>query len=238
MIRIGVLGAKGKAGSAIPKLVKTEFSKQAQWVGGADLNEPLETVYDTDVVIDFAAPEAALNFLRLSQKRSSTPPALVVGSTGWKINERRELEELAKQTLVLQSSSFSMGTLALFAVLKKVSSLFSGLQFQPVVMDFHQQGKQEIPSSTAVALQGILAPTAPSTVAVHSVRAGDLMSEHQIRFYGKGEEVLISHAVRTPDVFARGAIEAAIWLAQKRQQKALNNGIYQIEVFLKEKFQV
>lgn len=238
MIRIGVLGSKGKAGAAVSKLVKTEFSKVAQFTGGVDLNDPLETLYESDVVIDFSVPEASLNFLRLSQKRSSNPPALIVGTTGWKINERRELEELAKNTLVLQSASFSLGTLALFAVLKKVSSLFSGLQFQPVVLDYHQQGKQEIPSATAVSLQGILAPTAPSSVAVHSIRAGDIMSEHQIRFYGKGEDISISHSVRTPDVFARGAIEAGLWLAQKRQQKSLTPGIYQIEVFLKEKFQV
>jgi 4-hydroxy-tetrahydrodipicolinate reductase len=89
------------------------------------------------------------------------------------------------------------------------------------VLEAHHRGKQDAPSGTALALVAAARAARAGTpgiarpggeIAVHSVRAGDLVGEHAVRFCGPGEELTLSHRAADRGLFARGALAAALWL--------------------------
>ena len=49
----------------------------------------------------------------------------------------------------------------------------------------------------------------------HAIRAGDIVGEHVVEFAGPGERIRLGHTVTDRDVFARGALHAAIWLSRQ-----------------------
>ncbi|MGZ3689244.1 MAG: dihydrodipicolinate reductase C-terminal domain-containing protein, partial [Bdellovibrionota bacterium] len=50
----------------------------------------------------------------------------------------------------------------------------------------------------------------------HSVRAGEIIGDHEVTFYGAGDHLTFGHFAQDRSIFARGAIQAAIWLATRR----------------------
>jgi 4-hydroxy-tetrahydrodipicolinate reductase len=216
VIRVGLLGSTGRMGKWVIELLDTEFKTKAQLCAQAGKDESLPPLLDADVVIDFSSTEAMLALAELALKSSGKLPAFVVGSTGWKIDERRKLEELPKKTPVLISSNFSTGVLALIDILKQASPILEKLGYTPVVVETHHRHKKDAPSGTALSLQRAIAPAGPGNVQTHAVRAGEVIGDHEVTFYGLGDHLTVGHFAQDRSIFARGAIDVALWLANKR----------------------
>ena len=232
MIRVGLLGASGRMGLWVSKLLQTEFAAKAQLAANPARGEALDSLLSTDVVIDFSQPAAMLALAEAALKHTGPLPAFVVGSTGWKIDERHKLEELAKNTPVLMASNFSTGVLALLDILKQASPLLEKLGYTPVITEAHHKHKKDAPSGTAISIQRAIAPAGPGNVQVHSVRAGEVIGDHEVTFYGPGDHITIGHFAQDRSIFARGAIDVALWLAGRRGNAAA--GLIGIDKYFEE----
>ncbi len=205
-------------GQWVARLLETEFATRARLVSAPGRGESLEPLLDCDVVIDFSSPAAVLALAGLGLKRQGALPALVVGSTGWTVDERHELEKLARRTPTLAASNFSTGVLALLDVLKRASPLLERLGYTPVITESHHKHKKDAPSGTALSLQRAIAPAGPGNVQTHSIRAGEVIGDHEVSFFGPGDRLVFAHYAQDRSIFARGAIDVALWLASRRPQ--------------------
>jgi 4-hydroxy-tetrahydrodipicolinate reductase len=173
---------------------------------------------DTDVIIDFSVPEGTLALL---EAVPNDGPPLVCGVTGWRETQMSRLREHAGRTCILHAPNFSTGVLALRHLLRTAAPLLARLGYTPVVCETHHRHKRDAPSGTALALCRDIAPDDPASVQTHAVRAGEVIGDHQVTFYGPGDRIQLAHQAQDRTIFARGAIEAACWLADRPRTPGL-----------------
>lgn len=231
-MQIGLLGRSGRMGQWVCKLLETEYAEKAKLANAPASGESLEPLLSTDVVIDFSAPAAMLSLAEVALKRAGQLPAFVVGSTGWTPEERHRLEELAQRTPVLAASNFSTGVLALAELLKQAAPLMEKLGYTPVIVESHHRHKKDAPSGTALSLQRALSPSGPGNVQTHSIRAGEVIGDHEVTFHGPGDHITVGHFAQDRSIFARGAIDVALWLTKRRGKTSA--GLIGIEQYFKE----
>ncbi|MGK5085202.1 dihydrodipicolinate reductase C-terminal domain-containing protein [Bdellovibrionota bacterium FG-1] len=221
MIRVGLLGSRGRMGQWVSRLLETEYSSQVKGVVSVDQQSSLAPLLDVDVVIDFSSPSAMTALIsecahRCSADSSRSLPAFVVGSTGWTAEQFAALDQFAHQTPVVASSNFSTGVLALQKFLRQSAPLLQKLGYSPILVETHHCHKKDAPSGTALALQKVIAPLDPSGVQTHSIRAGEVIGDHEVTFYGPADHLVIGHYAQDRSIFARGAIDVALWLVGRR----------------------
>lgn len=211
---IGLVGATGRMGRAVAALVANEYSDRCDLRATVDSSTgSLETLADAEVVVDFSLPAGTARLTAWLRERESAMPALVCGTTGLGSEQAAQLRALGDRRRVLHANNFSTGVAAFGAVLETAAPLLTSLGYQAVLTETHHAGKQDAPSGTAKVLQAILEPGAPDAVQTHSLRAGNVIGEHEIRFLGSDDEITLRHAAQSRSLFARGALEAALWLA-------------------------
>lgn len=159
-----------------------------------------------DVAIDFSLPAGTAAILPLV--RAARIP-LVVGTTGHDEAGLAALDAAAKVIGVLVSSNMSLGVNLLFALARAASKTLRPAGFEVEVVESHHKRKMDAPSGTAVSLVAALGGDVPT----HSLRMGGIVGEHAAHFASEEEEILLSHRALSRDVFARGALRAARWLA-------------------------
>lgn len=234
LVKIGVLGASGRMGQMVRRVASEEFASRVQLVATPKHSESLSSLNTCDVVIDFSSPDAVIELIR-NWTDVSPLPALVVGSTGWKLEQRKELDALAARTPVLAASNFSIGVLALLYVLKQAAPVLEKLGYAPSIVETHHRHKKDAPSGTAISLQCAISPSGPGNVQTHAVRTGEVIGDHEVSFHGPGDHLTFGHFAHDRAIFARGAIEAALWLATKRS--SASSQILSMDQFFREKYQ-
>lgn len=220
MIPIGLLGATGRMGKEVRGLVEGELHDRFMISATAGKDGDLSTLLRSEICIDFSTPEAMAALAEQAINSSAKLPVFVVGSTGWKLDGKKKLDALAEKTPVLMSSNFSLGMQALIQIIKRETPLFDKLGFSPVIVETHHKQKKDMPSGTALSLQSAIAPAGPGNITTHCIRAGDVIGEHAVTFYGAGEHVTLAHSAENRTIFARGAIQVGAWLHEQRKQKA------------------
>jgi 4-hydroxy-tetrahydrodipicolinate reductase len=205
-------------GKWVANVLEAEYAQRAKLAAAPARGQPLDPLLATDSVIDFSSPEAMLALAQAALKHPGKLPAFVVGSTGWKLEDRLILEELAIKTPVLMASNFSTGVMALIDILKQASPLLEKLGYMPVIRETHHKHKKDAPSGTALSIQRSISPSGPGNVQTFSVRAGEIVGDHEVTYYGPGDHITFGHFAQDRSVFARGAIDIALWLASKRGQ--------------------
>jgi 4-hydroxy-tetrahydrodipicolinate reductase len=225
MKKIGLLGGNGRMGKWVQQLLESEYSKKAELAIAPRSGESLAGLFECDAIIDFSSPLAALQFKREAMKRQMefTPP-IAVGSTGWGLGEEEELEELTGKTLLFVASNFSTGVYALAEILRQNAPLLKTLGYTPVILEGHHHHKKDAPSGTAITLQKIISPEAHQSVQTHPIRAGEIIGDHQVHFYGVADELQIGHRAQDRSIFARGAIDVALWLADLKAKDPSRTG--------------
>jgi 4-hydroxy-tetrahydrodipicolinate reductase len=231
---LGVLGFNGRMGKRVVALLGpepgSEFGHRAELKALVGKNHSTEGLLGCEAVIDFSNPEAAVN-LAAKIVAARMGPAVVVASTGWKLDQRKALEGAAAFVPVIMSSNFSLGVLALMEILKAAAPLLDSLGYVPVITETHHRHKKDAPSGTALSLQRTVAPAGPGNVQTHSIRAGEVIGDHQIAYFGPSDVLRFEHSAQNRDIFARGAIEAALWLARKRGADPYFRGMIPVDVF-------
>jgi 4-hydroxy-tetrahydrodipicolinate reductase len=138
--------------------------------------------------------------------------ALVSGTTGLSEQQRDNLQTASKQIPVLWASNFSLGVAVLAELVERASAALPGWDCD--VIEAHHTQKKDAPSGTALTL-GQAAGSAGAPVHYASLRAGDIVGEHTVQFTGLGERLELVHRAGNRDIFARGALHAAVRLVGK-----------------------
>ena len=208
-----VLG-KGKTGSYVAQVA----SERGHGVRALDITEnegasalTAPSLAGVDVVIDFTAPEAAVQNMRAVL---AVGARIVVGTTGWyaQLNEMKALA-IRRGGGLLYGTNFSIGVQKLFRLTAELAKL-DGYTFS--ITETHHLTKLDAPSGTAITLQQIVEAAQPGTkVEVTSHRVGDAKGEHVVTATGPDDIIELKHDALSRRGFALGAVRAAEWLNGK-----------------------
>jgi 4-hydroxy-tetrahydrodipicolinate reductase len=164
-----------------------------------------------DVVVDFTAPEAALENMRAVLALGGR---IVVGTTGWhaKLDEMKGLA-IARGGGLLYGTNFSIGVQKLFKLTAELAKLDD---YKFSIEETHHVTKLDAPSGTALTLKEIILSVRPgSEVPVESHRVGDAKGEHVVHAVSDHDSLEIRHDAHSRRGFALGAVRGAEWLNGK-----------------------
>lgn len=234
-IQLGLMGAQGRMGRSVQELLLSEFSDKTELLASAGRDADLSTLLQVEAVIDFATPKAMVAMAEKALSSNAELPAFAVGSTGWKADEVEILDRLATKTVVLVASNFSTGVLAMLEILKVAAPMLERMGYAPALVEAHHKHKKDAPSGTALTIQRHINAKHPEQVQTHSIRAGEVIGDHVVTFYGPSDRIELGHFAQNRSLFARGAIDAAIWLAERRR-KGARAGYVSMEQFFRERY--
>jgi 4-hydroxy-tetrahydrodipicolinate reductase len=160
-----------------------------------------------DVAIDFSLPQGFDQILAICKARGA---GLVSGTTGLDDAQLDSLQLAGERIPLLWASNFSLGVAVLAELVERAAVALPGWDCD--IVESHHTRKKDSPSGTALTL-GEAAGRAGATVNYASLRAGDIVGEHTVQFTGTGERLELIHRAGNRDIFARGALAAAIRLA-------------------------
>ena len=230
MTRIGILGASGRMGRAIAGLLHA--SAEARLAGTAGRGEGIGPLAaGCDVLTDFTAPDALDEHLEAAVEHR-TP--IVIGTTGLGPDHHAAIDRAARKVAVLQSANMSLGV-NLLAFLVSEATARLGEEWDIEIAEMHHRHKVDAPSGTALLLgaaaaegrgvtleavsdrgrDGMTGARTPGHIGFASLRGGTVAGDHQVVFAGESERLELGHRAESRDVFAHGAIRAAIWLCDQ-----------------------
>ena len=189
-----------------------------------------DTAPSVDVVIDFSSPAGLAAALDHCQAHGT---AVVSGTTGLDAALETRLTEAGEHLAILRAANFSLGVAVLTRLLRDAAAALPAWDVE--IVEAHHGRKQDAPSGTALALGRAAADARQTTLeatAVYSregqtgertegnigfavVRGGDIVGEHTAMLIGQGERLELVHRATERSVFARGALQAAYWLADR-----------------------
>lgn len=190
----------------------------------------LDALGNCDVVIDVSLPAGTASLVAWFESSSSLP-ALVSGTTGLDAELTARLLSLGEHTRVLHAPNFSSGVAALHEIAAFANPMLSTLGYKPILTETHHRHKVDAPSGTARTLQAVVAPDNPDSVETHSVRTGEVIGHHELKYVGPDDEISFVHDAKDRRLFARGALEAALWLAAQRE-----HGAYTMQSYFRKRF--
>jgi 4-hydroxy-tetrahydrodipicolinate reductase len=224
VLRVLLIGAKGRMGKTIADLSKTE--SDVQIVAQCDLGDEIEPAMKScDVVIDFSQADAIEEICRGALGHGRP---LVIGTTGQSAAQRAIVEKAARTVPIVLASNFSIGVNTLFWLTGKAAELL-GPQFDLEIVEMHHRMKKDAPSGTAKTLaevlqkarkteklrygrEGNVGERDSSEIGIHAIRGGDVVGDHTVVFAGPGELLELTHRASSRDTFAKGALRAARWV--------------------------
>lgn len=220
-LQVAVIGAGGRMGQEIRDVLSQRKDASAQ-VGVVRRGEALgfersETSLEAaalksaDVWIDFSTLESFSANLKAAVKAGRP---LVSGVTGLTQAHLKELQQAGKKIPVLWSPNMSFGIAALRKALSVASEL-EGFDFQ--IEEFHHRHKKDKPSGTALYLQKTLAQHAKGPLPEPlAIRGGGIFGVHKVWMMSDEETICFEHQALNRRVFAKGAVQAALWLAPRK----------------------
>lgn len=250
MINIVITGACGRMGRVIAELVKER--SDCRICGGIDLkgeqygdfpivSKVFELAEKPDVIIDFSHPSALEDLLSYC-KMKNVP--LVIATTGYDQDQTEKIKLAAQQIPVFFTFNMSLGINLLADLAKKAAEVLGG-QFDVEIVEKHHNQKKDAPSGTALMLaeavnqvyngdkkyvydrHNVRKARGKEEIGISSIRGGTIVGEHDIIFAGHDEVITLSHSAQSREVFAVGAVNAAVFLSEK------GAGLYEMSDLLK-----
>jgi 4-hydroxy-tetrahydrodipicolinate reductase len=211
-VRVLLVGAAGRMGKTLLDLAQND--REIEIVARCDLGDPMESAMkNCDVAIDFSHANAIDEICRGALQNGNS---LVIGTTGHSQQQRRIIEETSHSVPVVFASNFSVGVNVLFSLTRKAAELL-GSDFDAAIVETHHKMKKDAPSGTAKTLAEILKEGQKNEgeIPTQSIREGDVVGEHSVIFSGPSECLELTHRAASREIFARGALRAAKWIAHK-----------------------
>ncbi|MBS5652288.1 MAG: 4-hydroxy-tetrahydrodipicolinate reductase [Eubacterium sp.] len=239
MVNVIMHGCNGKMGRVITNLV--EEDDNIQIVAGIDAYTGMANEYPVfasikecdvkaDAIIDFSVTAAIDDLLDYAV---STKTPVVVCTTGLSANQLEKINEASKSVAVLRSANMSLGINTLMKILKIATDVLADRGFDIEIVEKHHNQKVDAPSGTALALADCINQELnneydytydrstvrenrkKNEIGISAVRGGTIVGEHEVIYAGTDEVIEIKHTAYSKAIFAKGAIDAAKFLANK-----------------------
>ena len=236
MTKILLCGCQGFMGKTITELANQR--ENIKIVAGVDIRNDLTTDYPiyskiadvnekADVIIDFSHPSLLLDILDYSEKYNT--PA-VLATTGYSESDINTIKKYSDVVPLFFTYNMSLG-INLITELSVKAKAFLGDTFDIEIIEKHHNKKIDSPSGTAIMLANALSEDdtqyvydrhsvkkarSKNEIGISSIRGGTIVGEHSVIFAGNDEIVEIKHTAFSKKVFATGALNAALWLKDKK----------------------
>ncbi|MCL2024020.1 MAG: 4-hydroxy-tetrahydrodipicolinate reductase [Oscillospiraceae bacterium] len=189
---------------------------------------PTTLIPRADVIIDFSHPNCLEELLEYAV--INTVPT-VICTTGLSEEQVRSIHRASEKIPVFFSANMSLGVNLLRVLAQKAAQVL-GSSFDVEIIEAHHNQKIDAPSGTALMLADAIRQVLPDThyvydrsasrekrdkheIGLSAIRGGTIVGEHEIIFAGHSEVLKLSHSAQSKELFAAGALNAAMFLAQQ-----------------------
>lgn len=239
MTRVILCGCSGHMGRVVTEIAAAEDGLEI--VAGVDpagegdgtypvFTNPADCSVAADVLIDFSSPKALDAILAYCLERQV--PA-VLCTTGYTQAQMEQIRKAGDQVAVMKSANMSLGVNMLLKLLQTAAKTLTPAGFDIEIVEKHHNRKVDAPSGTALAMADsinealdgayhytydrseIKKPRDPFEIGISAVRGGNIVGEHEVFFAGLDEVIEFKHTAYSRSVFAKGAVQAAKFLAGK-----------------------
>jgi 4-hydroxy-tetrahydrodipicolinate reductase len=248
-INITIVGALGRMGQMLinqvlknkslrlHSLTDLNFGKKIK--GLKIQNNNLEAFKKTDVIIDFSRPKSSIEILNFAKKLNKK---VIIGTTGFTKKEENLIKDYSKKMAIFKSGNMSLG-INLLEYITKILSKKIPNSYQIGILDNHHKAKIDYPSGTALMLASAVAEgkgenldkltgkyflnkkgdLQNNKVNFFIKRKGKTVGQHSVIYNNKIENIELRHTAFSRELFAEGALNAAIWIRKK------NKGLFNMQ---------
>ena len=238
MVNVIMHGCNGKMGRNIAALIADD--PEITLAAGVDAfdegKNPFPVFKDirdcdteADVIIDFSAAPAVDNLLTYCEEKKVP---CVLCTTGLSEEQLAHVKEASGKVAILRSANMSMGINVLSELCKRASAIL-GVNYDVEIVEQHHHNKLDAPSGTALMLadaineqnngeyhyvydrSSVRQKRDPKEIGISSVRGGSIVGDHEVLFCGPDEVITLKHTAYSRNIFANGAVNAAVYLAKK-----------------------
>jgi 4-hydroxy-tetrahydrodipicolinate reductase len=240
-INITITGALGRMGKILIKRISKNrnlklFSltdlKSGKAINGIKTQKNnLVAFKKTDVIIDFSRPKASLEILSYAKKLKKK---VVIGTTGFTKQQNNLIKNYSKKIAIFKSGNMSLGINLLEYIVNILSKKIPS-DYYIGINDDHHRKKVDYPSGTALMLanavckgknknlEAIKGKTflnkkgslQKDKINFFITRKGNTIGKHSVLFNNKIENIEVKHTAFSRELFADGALNAAVWISKK-----------------------
>ncbi len=228
-MNILITGISGRMGQAVKAAV--ELEPETLVAATHDVGQDVvAALAEADCAIDFSFHGFTPELLAAALAQGKP---LVIGTTGHTAEEKAAIAEAAKSIPIVFASNYSVGVNTLFWLTRKATAILKDYDIE--IVEMHHHHKLDAPSGTARTLaeivceetgmdyetdvmhgrNGLVGARPQRQVGMHSLRGGDVVGDHTVMYATDGERVELTHKASSRMTFAKGAVRAALWLADK-----------------------
>ena len=248
-INITITGALGRMGQIL--INQTSKNKNLKLLSLTDIrvgkkingikvqNNSLEAFKKTDVIIDFSRPKSSIEILNYAKRLKKK---VIIGTTGFTKKEENIIKNFSKKIAIFKSGNMSLGINLLEYITRTLSKKIPN-NYQIGISDNHHQAKVDYPSGTALMLASAVAKGKGKSldklkgkyffnkkgklqnkkINFFITRKGKTVGQHSIIYNNKIENIELKHTAFSRELFADGALKAAIWISKK------NKGLFNMQ---------
>jgi len=248
-INITITGALGRMGKILIKRISKNKNlklhsltdvKSGKTINGIKTQKNnLEAFKKTDVIIDFSKPKASLEILNYAKKLKKK---VVIGTTGFTKKQNNLIKNYSKKISIFKSGNMSLGINLLEYIVSILSKKIPN-NYQIGISDNHHKMKVDYPSGTALMLANAVSKAKnknlesikgktflnkrgslqKNKVNFFVIRKGKTIGKHSVLFDNQIENIELKHTAFSRELFADGALNAAIWISKK------NKGLFNMQ---------
>ena len=238
MTNIVLCGCSGRMGAVVSDMAAADDNVKI--VCGVDVLGEASGAYpayetlgdckeDADVVVDFSNPAVFDELLAFCVDRKMP---LVICTTGLSEDQLAAIDKAAEKIAILRSANMSVGINVMIKLLKQIAPYMSEAGYDIEIVEKHHNQKLDAPSGTALALaeaaneegkldyvydrSQVRQKRDRKELGISAVRGGTIVGTHEVIFAGEDEVITFEHMAYSRKLFAKGALEAAKFLAGKK----------------------
>jgi len=233
MIKLAVSGCHGRMGNRITHLAaqdknfaiatlleRADHPKTNEAINGHKVSTNNDALKGNDVLIEFTLPSATLTNLAACVKHNVK---MVIGTTGFKPEEIEQIKAASQKIPIVFASNMSVGVNVVFKLIQMTAEKTKA-NYTINMSETHHVHKLDAPSGTAKTLAEIAEKASGKKVEnIKSIREGEVIGDHSVVFESSEDIITISHHAKSRDIFAKGALVAAKFLANK------NKGLFNMQ---------
>ena len=248
-INITITGALGRMGKILIKRISKNknlklFSltdlRSGKTINGIKTQKnSIQAFKKTDVIIDFSRPKASLEILNYAKRLKKK---VVIGTTGFTKKQNNLIKNYSKKIAIFKSGNMSLG-INLLEHIVNILSIKIPNDYHIGINDDHHKKKIDYPSGTALMLANAISKgknknlesingkiflnkkgnLQKNKVNFFVTRKGNTIGKHSVVFNNKIENIELKHTAFSRDLFADGALNAALWISKK------NKGLFNMQ---------